>query len=152
MGSYGVSKDIPQNITVTVDGVIAISPPKAYSQQNSTNAPPGQILESYAAIAANSTGTQASGTVVPPVGIITVTSAGSAYSVTLPVSVPGTSITIVTTTATNTVAVFPNAGGTTTEVINALSANAAITMAAKTRATFVCAAAGQWYTVPLLPS
>jgi hypothetical protein len=81
-----------------------------------------------------------------------VTSAGAGYSVLLPVSEPGMEITVLTVTATNTVTVFPNAGGTTTETINALSANAGITMAARTRAIFYCVVAGQWYTLPLLPS
>jgi hypothetical protein len=81
-----------------------------------------------------------------------VTSAGSAYSVLLPVSVPGMEITVITVSATNTVAVFPNAAGTTTETINALSANAGITMATRTRAIFYCIVAGQWYTLPLVPS
>ena len=105
----------------------------------------------YASIAANSTGTQASGVAVTA-SINLVSSAGSAYSVTLPVSQPGLAITIACTTGTNTVAVFPNAGGTTTETINALSANAGITMSALTSATFVCAVAGQWYSVPRVPS
>lgn len=105
----------------------------------------------YAAIAANVTGTQASGTAVTA-SINTVSSAGSAYSVTLPVSQPGLSITIICTTGTNTVAVFPNAAGTTTETINALSANAGITMSTLTSATFYCVVAGQWWTAPRVPS
>lgn len=81
-----------------------------------------------------------------------VTSAGSAFSVLLPVSAPGLEVTVLTTTATNTVAVFPNAGGTTTETINALSANAGITMLARTSTTFYCVVAGQWFTSPRIPS
>lgn len=104
-----------------------------------------------ASIAANATGTQASGTPITSM-INLVSSGGAAQSVTLPVSKPGMAIMIACTTAVNTVAVFPNAGGTTTETINALSANAGITMAALTSATFVCAVAGQWYTVPRVPS
>lgn len=106
---------------------------------------------SYANIAANATGTQASGTPITAL-VNTVSSAGAAQSVTLPVSAPGMEIVIATTTAVNTVAVFPNAGGTTTETINALAANAGITMAALSSATFVCTVAGQWYTVPRVPS
>ena len=106
---------------------------------------------SYATVAANATGTQASGTAIKSM-LNAVSSGGAAFSVTLPVSAPGMMITIALTTASNTVAVFPNAGGTGTETINALAANAGITMAALTSATFVCAVAGQWYTVPRVPS
>jgi hypothetical protein len=106
---------------------------------------------SNANIAANATATQASGTPITALAN-TVSSAGAAYSVTLPPSTPGLSIFIALTSATNTVAVFPNAGGTTTEQINALSANAAITMAALSSATFLCTVAGQWWTVPRVPS
>lgn len=152
MGSYGVFQDIPSGNTETVYGTLQIAPPAAVSNVNSTLVA-GTLLEPYQAIAANSTGTQASGTpITSGVRIVTVSSGGSAYSVTLPPSVPGMRVTVVTTTATNTVAVFPNAGGTGSETINALSANGGITMAAKTRADFVCVVAGQWYTVPLLPS
>lgn len=124
-----------------------------YSEGLATGYVKGQGFQTlqYANIAANATGTQASGTAITGM-INAVSSAGAAYSVTLPVSAPGMSITIVCTTATNTVAVFPNAGGTTTETINALAANAGITMAALTSATFVCTTAGQWYTVPRVPS
>ena len=44
--------------------------------------------------------------------------------------------------------VYPN----TDDAINALSANAALSMAAKTSAVFVAYDATTWYTVPLLPS
>ena len=124
---------------------ITIGAGEGYSPQS------GIPTQSFAAIAANSTGTQASGTKVTAL-INTVSSAGSAYSVTLPVSAPGMSIQIISTDPTNTVAVFPNAGGTTTEKINALSANAGITMGAATSATFDCVVAGQWWTNPRVPS
>jgi hypothetical protein len=61
-------------------------------------------------------------------------------------------VTILGITAGATIKVFPNAGGTTTEKINALTANAAITMAAVTSATFDCVVAGQWWTNPRVPS
>lgn len=105
----------------------------------------------YANIAANATGTQGSGTAITAL-LNLVSSAGSNYSVTLPVSAPGMNITIACTTATNTVTVFPNAGGTTTETINALSANAGFNMAALTSTTFICGVAGQWYTSPRVAS
>ena len=124
-----------------------------YSEGIATGYVQGQGFQTlqYANIAANATGTQASGTAVT--GMVNfVSSAGSAYSITLPVSAPGMCITIHSISATNTVAVFPNAGGTTTEKINALSANASITMGALTSAQFCCGVAGQWYTLPRVPS
>lgn len=110
-----------------------------------------QLLSTFQTIAANSTGTQASGIAVTAANV-GVTSAGAAYSITLPVSVPGMEIDVVCETATNTVKVYPNAGGTATETINALSANAGITMAALTSVTFICLVAGQWWTNPRVPS
>lgn len=108
---------------------------------------------STANIAANATGTQASGTLVPGAAAnVTVSSAGAAQSITLPPAVPGLEIDIVCVTATNTVAVFPSAGGTGSEKINALSANAGLTMAALSSATFICTVAGQWFTSPRVPS
>lgn len=109
------------------------------------------LLESTATVAANVTGTQASGIALTAMNNA-VSSAGAAYSVTLPVSAPGMAITVACVTATNTVIVFPNAAGTTTETINALSANAGITMAALSSTTFICIVAGQWWTCPRVPS
>lgn len=104
-----------------------------------------------AVVAASATNTQAAGTAIKSlVNVVTATSNPGA--VTLPVSTPGLCIVIALATAVDVVAVYPNAGGTTTETINALSANAAISMAALSSATFVCAVAGQWYTLPRVPS
>lgn len=103
-----------------------------------------------AVIAANTTVTQAAGTpITAAMNHVTSTAAGA---VTLPVSAPGMEITVALATAANAVTVFPNAGGTTTETINALAANAGIAMSALTSTTFVCAVAGQWFTVPRVPS
>jgi hypothetical protein len=100
-------------------------------------------------IAANATGTQASGTLLPTgCPNVAVTSAGVAYSVTLPPATVGTEIDILCITATNTVAVFPAPGG----AINALGTNAGLTMGALTSATFMCVTAGQWFTSPRVPS
>lgn len=105
---------------------------------------------SATAIAANVAGTQAAGTPITS-NIVNTTSAGGSYSVTLPASSSGLYITVNNTSA-QTLLVFPNAGGTTTEKINALSANASISMAANTSALFSCVVAGQWYTSPRVPS
>jgi len=112
---------------------------------------PGLGLQtvSNGTIAGNATVTQAAGT--PVTTSLTNVTAAAAAAVTLPVSVAGLEITIHNISANN-VSVFPNAGGTTTETINALSANAAIVMATNTSTTFTCTVAGQWYTVPRVPS
>lgn len=150
MASFGVEQDIPAGQTLTVSGTIAIAPPSAISQINSTQVA-GNFLNSYATLAANSATTQAAGT--PVVALQNaVSSGGAGYSITLPPSAPGAQIDIVLTSATNTVKVFPSAAGTGSEAINALGANAAITMAALTSATFMCIVAGQWFTSPRVPS
>jgi hypothetical protein len=106
---------------------------------------------SNATIAANATATQASGTAVTTL-LTNVTSAATGpYSVTLPASVPGMELTVHNISAYS-IYVFPNAGGTTTEKINALAANASITMTTNTSSTFTCVVAGQWYTIPRVPS
>ena len=64
-----------------------------------------------------------------------------ANSVRLPTPTAGMCVKIVNTSA-NTLNVFP----ATTGIINALSANAAFTMAANARVEFAAATAGQWYT------
>jgi len=82
------------------------------------------------AIAANATGTQASGTQISGSSTnVAVTSAGAAYSVTLPKAVGGLEIDVLCVTAINTVAVFPAVG----DAINALGANAGLTMATSPR-------------------
>lgn len=105
----------------------------------------------YAVVAASTTNTQAAGTaIVSSVNHVTATSNPGA--VTLPPSTPGLQITIALATAGDAVTVYPNAGGTGTEQINALAANAGYSMAALTSTTFICAVAGQWFTVPRVAS
>lgn len=105
---------------------------------------------SYNTIAANVGGTQGTGTAVTSM-LNNITAAGASYSVTLPASAPGLEITLHNISA-NTVLVFPNAGGTTTEKINALSANASYSMATNTSTVMTCVVAGQWYSVPRVAS
>ncbi|WP_104656512.1 hypothetical protein [Ralstonia insidiosa] len=122
-----------------------------YSEGLATGFQRGTSLQTFSAntIAANATNTQASGTPVASM-LVNVTAAANG-SVTLPVSAPGLEITVHNISA-NTVSVFPNAGGTTTEKINALTANAAISLPTNTSTVFTCVTAGQWYTVPRVPS
>jgi hypothetical protein len=105
---------------------------------------------SYATIAANVAGTQVAGTPITAM-LTNITSAGASYSATLPASVPGLEMTVHNISA-NTQLIFPNAGGTGSEKINALSANASISMLTNTSTVFTCNVAGQWWTVPRVPS
>jgi hypothetical protein len=105
--------------------------------------------QTAATTAGNATITQAAGTPITA-ELVNVTGA-AASAVTLPASVPGNVITVHNISAFS-VSVFPNAGGTTTEKINALGNNAAIVMPTNTSAAFTCAIAGQWFTVPRVPS
>ena len=123
-----------------------------YTEGLATGFQRGTSLSTFSAatVAANVGGTQAAGTSVVTM-IANVTAAGASYSVTLPVSASGLEVTI-HNISSQTVLVFPNAAGTTTEAINALSANAAISMLTNTSTVFTCVVAGQWYTIPRVPS
>lgn len=105
-----------------------------------------QFLGSTAVVAANVGGTQATGT--PLTAQLNQVTSTSGYSVVLPPSRPGLHITVALSTSAQTALVFPSPGDT----INALAKDAAITMAARTSATFVCVVAGQWFTSPRVPS
>ena len=61
---------------------------------------------------------------------------------------PGDEVTVITTTAAQTTAIYPPAGA----AINALAANASLSMAAVTSATFICISATQSYSTPKTPS
>lgn len=104
---------------------------------------------SYVTIAANTGNTQVAGTAVT--SMLNNVTATAAASVTLPASVPGLEITVHNISAFS-VTVFPNAGGTGSEKINALSANAGLAMATNTSTVFTCVTAGQWFSVPRVPS
>lgn len=108
------------------------------------------ILTSVQTAAANATDSQAAGTPITGTSVA-VTAAGASYSVTLPVSVPGMQIDVLNVSS-QTIHVYPNAGGTTTETINALSANAEYAMTTAKSTTFVCVVAGQWWTNPRVAS
>jgi len=84
------------------------------------------------------------------VGFNLVTGADGTKGAILPAGAPGRVVYVKNADAANAILkVYPPTGGT----INALSANAAISMALKTAAVFICGADGvAWYTIPLLPS
>jgi hypothetical protein len=100
-------------------------------------------------IAANTGNTQGTGT--PVTAMLSNITATAAASVTLPPSSAGLELTLHNISGF-TVNVFPNAGGTGTEKINALSANAALAMATNTSTVLTCVVAGQWFSVPRVPS
>lgn len=81
--------------------------------------------------------------------VVTVASAGD--STVLPASTPGMDITVTNAAAANAMNVFPSAGGTGTEQINTLGANAAFSLTAGKSVQFICYTAGQWHTLPLVP-
>lgn len=70
--------------------------------------------------------------------VTTVTTSGD--SVLLPVSVAGRVVTVINAAAANAMDVFPQSG----DIINALSANTALSVAANKTITFYCAVAGTW--------
>jgi hypothetical protein len=107
----------------------------------------GSETLSSAVVAASATDTQVGGTAITAMNNH-VTSTGASQAVTLPASKPGLTITIALATASNAVDVFPASG----DAINALGANNKITMGALTSASFMCTIAGQWFTVPRVPS
>ena len=123
-----------------------------YTEGLATGFQRGTSLQTFSSmqIAANSAGTQVAGTPITTM-MTNVTSAGAVYSTTLPVSANGLELTVHNISA-NSQIVFPNAGGTGTEQINALAANAGITMLTNTSTTFTCNTPGQWFTVPRIPS
>ena len=81
-------------------------------------------------------------------GFNVVTGADGTKGVQLPVATVGTQVIIKGVTA-GVLKVYPQSGG----VINALSASAAMSLASGAiPAIFIASAAGQWYTIPLVPS
>ena len=81
-------------------------------------------------------------------GLNVVTGADGTKGVVLPTAVPGMQVIVKGVTA-GVLKVYPATGGT----VNALSANAAISLASGAiPATFIASSATQWYTLPLVPS
>jgi hypothetical protein len=98
------------------------------------------------ALTAGTTQTQAGGLAITAAISRFTTVANNGDACTLPVSAPGMELTIINAGA-HSLQVFPNAGGTTTEQINALGANAALSMATTKVATLYCTVAGQWHSI-----
>ena len=116
-----------------------------------------QLMNVQKLAAAGSSQSDAAAITTKSPAVVWATGADGSKGILLPKAVIGKSFTIVNDDAANGILkVYPNeAAG----VINALSPGAAISMAAKTRATFVCiedqvrnGGTPTWATVPLLPS
>lgn len=92
------------------------------------------------AVTASVTQTQAGG--VPITRAITrVTTVGTAAdAVTLPAAIAGRSLVVINAAAANAMGVFPAVG----DAINALSANAVLSVAANKTVVFFCAVNGTW--------
>lgn len=113
----------------------------------------GAALQTFSAVdglVANSGGLQSGATPLTAMMNRVATVAASGNSSLLPVSVSGMDITV-TNAGANSMNVYPNAGGTGTETINSLSANAAFALGVGKSCQFVCYTPGQWHTVPLVP-
>ncbi len=98
-----------------------------------------QTLSAVNGLTALAGGAQAGTALTAMINRVT-TVATAADSVQLPVSVAGMSIVAINAAAANAMNVFPATG----EVINALAANTAISVAANKSITFYCAVAGTW--------
>lgn len=68
------------------------------------------------------------------------TVASAADSVKLPAALPGMSMTVINAAAANAMTIYPASG----EAINALSADAGLSVAANKTILFTCAVAGTW--------
>jgi len=91
--------------------------------------------------------TQADAAQLPSAGFCLVTAGDGTKGVLLPAAVAGLTVTVKNSSGSG-LKVYPATGDT----INALSANAAITIATQTCPTFHCYDGTAWYTNPLLPS
>ena len=109
--------------------------------------PAGSELQSVQeGLTAATTQTQAAGTAITASYVRFTTVANNGDAATLPASAAGVEITVINAGA-HSLQIFPNAAGTTTEQINALGSNAAISVAAAKVITFFCTLVGQWHTI-----
>ena len=95
------------------------------------------------------TGSDQAGAALIATGFTLVTAADGTTGVKLPAAAAGKICWVKNRDTENQILkVYPN----TDDTINALSANAALSMAAKTSAVFISCDGTAWYTIPLLPS
>jgi hypothetical protein len=124
-----------------------------YTEGLATGYIPGTSLQTFSSIdglVAHPGGGQASATALLAMmnRIATVGTAGD--SVALPASGKGMDITV-TNAASNSLNIYPSAGGTGTEAINALGANTAFALGANKSVQLICYTPGLWHSVPLVP-
>lgn len=98
-------------------------------------------LFSVSTITANNAASQATATAMPS-AINRISASVATGSVIMPVSTPGSFLTVINDTA-NAVNVYPQVG----DKLNALAANAAFSLAAGKSADCYCAVAGTWHIV-----
>ena len=102
-----------------------------------------KLTDTQDAVTASTGSTQATGVLVTK-SITRVTTVGTAGdALTLPPAAPGLSLVVINAAAANSMDVFPAAGDT----INALSANAALAVAANKTVLLFCAVAGTWNSI-----
>lgn len=110
-------------------------------------AAPVSIYNTQTVAATGSTASDAAAVTALSPAFIFVTGAEGTKGIILPVAAAGKLI-IVKGTGTGILKVWPF----TADIINALSASAAISMATNTSAIFLSSGVTQWWTIPLLPS
>ncbi len=100
--------------------------------------------------ATNATGTVITNAAAITAGLTLANAADGTKGIKLPVGVAGVTVCdVINNPASNAILkVYPQVNS----AINILSANTAISMAANTSCRFVCFAATQWYTIPVVPS
>lgn len=132
-GTLGVTGAATLSSTLAVAGTLAVTGVTTVDvfKQGAANA-----------ITAFAGGGQASATALTKYANRVTTCATNADSVKLPAAVAGRSVFVKNATA-NTLAIFPASG----EVINALSADASISLATVKGMLFICSVAGTWDTI-----
>ena len=96
-------------------------------------------INTYDAITASTTQTQAGGTILRH-GISSVTSANASDAVTLPKATPGVLL-VLANSSGQSIQLFPSQG----DKINAAAIDAAVTIATATTSIYVCSVALQWW-------
>jgi hypothetical protein len=127
--------------------MLGVNSSDAVVMPNGLTIPAGQVLTNLGtsstttanALTALAGGAQAGTALTARINrVTTVTTA--ADSVQLPLATAGTIVTVINAAAANSMNIFPRTG----QIINALSANTAIALAANKTIEFYCAVAGTW--------
>jgi hypothetical protein len=129
---------VTQNIASDLQG---IDPGLRLADVSSLSAGVAKLsaINTYDAVVASTTQTQAGGTIIRH-GITNVSSANASDAVTLPRATPGVLLMIVNSSG-QTIQLFPFKG----DKINVAAIDAAVTVATATVSYYVCSAALQWW-------